>query len=848
MKKEKKGLLADFSKWFYAVVLVGLLILVLLSLFYTKHGIKEARLKITETLEFLQTQCNQYDSLRTSELSQEMSLLGENTRAFAKSLERHPEDLTEEYLKEQAEDQELEGVLILDETMNPELTYSSQGQQDIYAMWEESLEQEQVQELLDEPGEYYMERQELDTGKAYKFAAVGRMDRRGIVFVYTEAGVLESDFSESLMADTLRKYEFGTDGKLFITDGDTVISSNEESLIGEKVSEISLLQNSSNYRRNTYHMLRGEEGDSAYLSCWTTYDDYYDLYAFYPQKDVYRERQVVVTNTAVVFVLALVILLVLHQKSAKAYVKELVRQNEIVRAISTVYTSNYVVDLEKQSAEVIKAPTQIVEGMKKSGKMNLLSDEMVSKYVAEPYRESFRRFVDARTMSERLEHAEYLTYTYEDCFGQWFLVILVPKRRDENGKVTAAVLVERDVTEQKCKEIEGKEKLVRAAQEARQANAAKTDFLRRISHDIRTPINGIRGMVEIGDYYADDLEKQAECRAKIRETSGFLLDLVNDVLDMNKLESGDIQLDQTSFDLKKLLSEVREIMEVQAEQKGIRFSVRERKGTHWNLVGSPLHLRQILINIIGNAVKYNKENGSVEIGAEEIQENEGKAIFRFQCEDTGIGMSEEFQKHIFEPFSQEHDSARTNYEGTGLGLPIVKKLVERMDGTLSFTSEKGKGSTFIITIPFEIDTQAQTIQKELTEQSQKSIEGKKVLLVEDNQLNMEIAEFMLEQQNMLVTKAWNGEEAVDLFAQSEPGTYDVILMDIMMPKMDGIQATKTIRAMERKDAKEIVILAMTANAFLDDIARNKAAGMNDQLSKPLDMKVMKQMLEHYIGK
>lgn len=848
MKKERKESLTDFGKWFYAIVIVGLLILLLLSLFYTKQDTKEAQQKTTETLEFLQTQCNQYDSLRTSNLSQEMSLLGDNTREFAKNLKRHPEDLTAEYLKEQARDQELEGILILDEKMNPELTYSSQEQQDIYAMWEESLEQEQIQDLLNEPGEYYMERQELDTGKAYDFAAVGRMDQRGVIFVYAEAGNLESDFSDSLMADTLRKYEFGTDGKLFITNGDTVISSNEESLIGEKISEIPLLLNSSRYRQNTYHMLRGEEGDAAYLSCWTTYDDYYELYAFYPQKDVYRERQIVVTNTAVVFVLALVILLILHQKSTKTYVNELVRQSEIVRAISTVYTSNYVVDLENQSAEVIKAPQQIVEGMKKSGQMNLLSDEMVAQFVAEPYKEDFRRFVDARTMSERLEHAEYLTYTYEDIFGQWFLVILVPKRRDENGKVTAVVLVERDVTEQKCKEVEAKEKLVRAAQEARQANAAKTDFLRRISHDIRTPINGIRGMVEIGDYYADNLEKQAECRKKIREASGFLLDLVNDVLDMNKLESGDVTLEEIPFDLQDLLYEVSSIMDVQARAKGVIFSESTRQGTHWNLVGSPLHVRQVFLSIVGNAVKYNKENGSVEVSAEELEELDGKAVFQFQCKDTGIGMSKEFQEHIFEPFSQEQDSARTTYEGTGLGLPIVKKLVEQMNGTLTFTSEKGIGTTFVVTIPFEIDNRAERQQKTSEQSTEKNLTGMRALLVEDNQLNMEIAEFMLEQQGMQVTKAWNGEEAVDLFGKSDPGTFDVILMDIMMPKMDGIEATKKIRSMDREDAKEIVILAMTANAFLDDITRNKAAGMNDQLSKPLDVDVLKERLEHYIGK
>ncbi len=258
-----------------------------------------------------------------------------------------------------------------------------------------------------------------------------------------------------------------------------------------------------------------------------------------------------------------------------------------------------------------------------------------------------------------------------------------------------------------------------------------------------------------------------------------------------------------------------------------------------------MHLHQLLVNIAGNAVKYNKPGGSLHLKCMQKEADENHAVFVFVCSDTGIGMGREFQRHMFEPFAQEQDGARTKLNGTGLGLSIVQKLVTKMEGTVEVESEKDQGTTFTVTIPFLIDRAAQKADRERETKKVCSIRGMKILLVEDNELNMEIAQFLLEDEGAIVTKAWNGQEAVEIFADAKPGSFDVILMDIMMPVMDGMTATRTIRAMEREDAASIPIIAMTANAFTDDIRRHKSAGMNEQISKPLELEKMKETLVKY---
>ena len=393
-----------------------------------------------------------------------------------------------------------------------------------------------------------------------------------------------------------------------------------------------------------------------------------------------------------------------------------------------------------------------------------------------------------------------------------------------------------------------KAELLIAAKKAEAANEAKTEFLQRMSHDIRTPINGIRGLVNMADHYADDMEKQTEYRTKVKEASNLLLELVNDVLDMSKLESGEIVLEEIPFNLSSISREVFVVIEQMAAEQNIRVAWEKKEITHRDFIGSPGYVKRVMMNILSNAVKYNKENGQIYVSCVEIpSEQPEMTTMEFVCRDTGIGMAEEFQKHIFEPFAQEHTGSRAKFAGTGLGMAISKKLVEEMGGTITFESKKGVGSTFVIRVPFKIDLDADK-REESKDVSEKSIKGMHVLLAEDNELNMEIAEFLLQNEGAEVTKAWNGQEIVELFRKSEAGEFDVILMDIMMPIINGYEAAKRIRSLDREDAKKIPIIAMTANAFTEDRIRAKEAGMDEHIAKPIDVelliKVIHKLVKH----
>ena len=391
-----------------------------------------------------------------------------------------------------------------------------------------------------------------------------------------------------------------------------------------------------------------------------------------------------------------------------------------------------------------------------------------------------------------------------------------------------------------------KAELLRAAKKAEAANEAKTEFLQRMSHDIRTPINGICGMINVADHYADNMEKQTECRAKIKEASHLLLELINEVLDMSKLESDEVVLEEIPFNLNSISEEILGVIEHMAAEQNIRIIWEEKEVTHWNLIGSPVHVKRILMNILSNAVKYNKENGYVYISCREIPSKQtAMPTLEFVCRDTGIGMTEAFQKRIFEPFAQEHAGSRTKFAGTGLGMPITKKLVEKMGGTISFESKEGTGTTFVIRIPFQIDADMKD-RNETEEKTETSIQGLHVLLTEDNELNMEIAEFVLQNEGAVVTKAWNGQKAVDIFRKNRPGEFDVILMDIMMPVMNGYEAAKMIRSLDREDAKVIPIIAMTANAFTEDKMRAKEAGMDEHIAKPVDGKLLVKVINELV--
>ena len=420
-------------------------------------------------------------------------------------------------------------------------------------------------------------------------------------------------------------------------------------------------------------------------------------------------------------------------------------------------------------------------------------------------------------------------------YGGAIAATALARRHAERQRLTDLLLQERDYGD----------KLAKAAREASSANSAKTEFLRRMSHDLRTPINGIRGMVEVGDANADDLQKQTECRSKIWTASGLLLDLANEALDMSRLESGQVDLDLVPTNLVVLNREVCDILERQAEERLVTIICDQQTLDHPYARVSATHLKRLLVNIAGNAVKYSRRGGYVRLACREVEPVDGVPIYEYTIADNGIGMSEQFQQHLYEPFSREEQRVEGASSGTGLGAPIAKQLVELMGGTMSFTSTLGQGTTFTIRLPFEQCERYEIPQAVRVDAVDiDAVRGLRVLLVEDNELNAEIAQFTLDRAGAIVTHVKDGESAVETFAASAPHEYDVVLMDIMMPGIDGLEATRQIRALEREDAATTPIIAVSANAFAEDRRLSREAGMDAHLSKPVSSRELVEALAH----
>ena len=404
-----------------------------------------------------------------------------------------------------------------------------------------------------------------------------------------------------------------------------------------------------------------------------------------------------------------------------------------------------------------------------------------------------------------------------------------------------------DITEIMETRKKQEQSIMELLERVRQANSAKSEFLSHMSHDLRTPINGILGMLAILEKCQDDPQRQRECRKKIRVSTEHLLSLVNDVLQISKLESGRPAAVKEPFNLHDTLEDCVTILSPLAEERGIRLELEDSGLRHSRVVGNPLHLKQILTNVIDNALRYNRPHGAVFVRAEETGFQDGTVSCRFVIEDTGIGIGEDFKEHIFEPFTQEHQGARTNYNGVGLGMSIVKKLVDQMKGTVEIDSRIGKGSVVQITLPVRADEAGSGEPADETWNMPDNIAGMRVLLVEDNEINCEIVEYILRNAGVEVVIANNGKAAVEAFTAAEPGAFDCVLMDLMMPVMSGYEAARVIRGLDRRDAETVPIIALSANAFDEDIALAKDAGMNEHLAKPVEIRKMFQVMSRLKG-
>ena len=696
-----------------------LLLMSTVILLSVRADLTTARDRLSNAVEYASDRCDTYSLSSTASETRSLMRVIEEAKQAARDIQYLSGPADEDLLRGLSLDHYLTGILLLDR--DGDITGSYMNGEDVTALLAPELEKGALLNTADFPQKIYAVRVHCPDGSYIDMAAFGRMDTAGTVVVYYETPLPYIKSYGLAFPDLRESYLLEQDGTIAVTDGATVITSNDDSLIGQRAEDVSTLREiGARGRSGEMIAVRSHDSVALYRGFGVVERGRtYHVYAFLPERAVFtttaRNAVVAMTLYAVLLMLALL----LQRRTAQNYQERRLRQEREYQA-----------------------------------------------------------------------------------------------------------------------------QLKEAARRAESANRAKTEFLQRMSHDIRTPINGIQGMVEIGEYYKDDPEKQSECRRKIRESSRLLMELVNEVLDMGKLESGEIVLEERPFDLIALLDSVFVLLEQSAAARGIRVDRRPRKVQHTALLGSPVHLKRLLMNIYGNAVKYNKDNGSITALCRELRTEGDTAWFEFICADTGIGMSEAFQKHLFEPFTQEHSTARSAYDGTGLGMSIVKALTDKMGGTIDFTSREGEGTTFRITLPFRIDSSGQMPQQETAPAVSDALRGMRILLAEDNELNMEIAEFMLQSAGAEVTKAHDGREAVELFRMSPSGHFDVILMDVMMPVLDGYQATGIIRASDRPDTG-VPIIAMTANAFVEDRPRAREAGMTEHLAKPLDQAMLVRTLQRW---
>ena len=838
--KSKKRLSSCF---FMPIVLI----LLGISCFCFTNASNIAKLNDTldETISFVKSRINRYEIYNANDRVKSLVRLLDKSEELSRVLYAE-HDFTAQDMDNYAKQQRLTGVLVLDEKLN--VSIQTTQDYDAMSLWKKLIDSKYVRDILESPLKTYMTRLRNE-GNIYDFAAVARQDAPGVLITYAKKEEVNEKNGDLTMETVFADFPFKMDGSVVISDGTKVVSTNESKLLGMSVKECDeLYQNA--FHESKDHIVRLDAAGSSWYGKKEKIMDY-DIYVFFPAMQVFMTRNVVclsyVLIAIVIFTLFRTVRIHMEQESIMSEQKRL----QIINALGQAYSIILLINIKKDTLEVIKFSDGVGHNYRKEDLSNALRKEYIENMIAPSFQKNYMAFTDISTMESRLKEHDSISCISQTIKGAWMRSMIVPQKYDEKGNLSTVLLAISDVTEEKEHELEQDRILRNALSSAEHANRAKTAFLNNMSHDIRTPMNAIIGFTSLAAEHLDDREIIRDYLEKISTSGKHLLSLINDVLDMSRIESGSVKIEKTNVYLPDVLEDLKTIILESVHAKQQKLLIKMQDVVHEDIITDKLRLTQVLLNIISNAVKFTPVGGTIHILVEEkASQKAGYAVYSFCIKDNGIGMSKEFQEHVFDSFARERTVTESGITGTVLGMAITKNIVDLMGGTIHLTSKQGEGSEFIVTLECELaDKTVQDKQSSCPKAEKKHLDysGKKVLLVEDNELNREIATEILKSLGMKVDYAADGMEAVEIMSSEAGNQYDMIFMDIQMPKMDGYTATREIRTLKDTKKANVPIIAMTANAFDEDRKKAIKAGMNGHIAKPIDVNVILQNLDRIFG-
>ena len=828
-----------------------LLVIILLFFLLTASDTKKLNSTLNETFDFVKNRIERYEIYNTNDQVKSLVRLMDKTTELSRVIAQEG-NLSAKLLDEYAREQRLTGILVLDQ--NHKVTEQTAEDGDAMPLWQKLIESDYVRDIAEHPEKTYTTRLRNE-GKLYDFAAVARQDAAGILIAYAQKEEVNELNGDLTMASLFSDFPFELNGSVVICDEDKVVSANKKDLAARSIEDSkSLYENEFKTGGNGIVRLHSKNGN--WYGRQEKIKDY-DAYIFFPENHVYITRNIV----CVIYVLLALLLFSLYGVSRSRTEKRSILQDQkrlrVINALGHAYSSISLVNLKTKEIEIIKSS----KNMKSDQNGNRISrahqEKLIQQVIAEPFRAAYWEFADMSTVQKRLEEREVLSFTAQTVDERWLTMIIVPQGYEKDGELSTVLVANRDVTEEKEREIEQDKNLRNALAAAEHANKAKTAFLNNMSHDIRTPMNAIIGFTALATAHVGNTELVQDYLKKIHTSSQHLLSLINDVLDMSRIESGSVRIEYTTVHLPDILHDLRTIIQGAVYSKKQDFYIDTEDMLHEDIITDRLRLTQVLLNIISNAVKFTPVGGMIHVGiSEQPCGKEGYTMVIFRVKDNGIGMSPEFQEHIFDSFTREHTVTENGIGGTGLGMAITKNIVDMMGGRIQVESEVGKGTEFTVTLECEIsrmttkpesaseqgELPGNELQKPKAE-DRRSYAGKRVLLVEDNELNREIATAIMQEIGLDADTAEDGTDAVDIMSSAEGRKYDLIFMDIQMPKMDGYTATREIRTLNDPKCANIPIIAMTANAFEEDRKKAIKAGMNGHIAKPISVDVILENLD-----